>query len=72
MERTVLYANEGMVLTNGVAFGKVIFLAEGESAESYTEITEAESIQMVESGKIGNEATEADYQSALAEFGVKL
>lgn len=72
MERTVLYASEGMILTNGVTFGKVIYLADGESAESYTEITEAEFLQMVENGKIGNEATEADYQSALAEFGVKV
>lgn len=72
MERTVLHATEGMVLTNGVNFGKDIFLAEGESAEGYTEITEAEFLQMVESGNIGNEATEADYQAALAEFGVKL
>jgi hypothetical protein len=72
MERTVLYANEGMVLTNGEVFGKVVFLADGESAETYTEITDAEYLQMVESGSFGNEATKTDYQAALAEFGVKL
>mgnify|MGYP003291518022 CR=1 FL=1 len=72
MERTVLYADEGMILTNGVSFGKTIFLAAGESPESYTEIEEAVFLQMAESGSLGNEATETDYQAALAEFGVKL
>lgn len=40
--REVLYADEGMVLTDGAHYGKVIFVGEGKSAEDYHEITEAE------------------------------
>lgn len=40
--RNVLYADEGMVLTNGETYGKVIYLAEGADASDYHEISEAE------------------------------
>lgn len=33
--RTVLYANEGTVLTNGTDYGTVIWLAEGISPDTY-------------------------------------
>ena len=40
--RTVLYADEGMVLTNGTDYGKEIWLAEGADPAAYRQITEAE------------------------------
>lgn len=40
--RQILYAEDGMVLTDGTTYGRVIFLAEGEDAAKYREISEAE------------------------------
>lgn len=41
-KRTVIYADEGMILTDGSTYGTQIFLAEGEGSEKYTEITKEE------------------------------
>lgn len=40
--RTVIYADEGKILTNGEIYGKQIFLAEGVSEDDFYEITEEE------------------------------
>lgn len=45
--RTVMYADEGMVLTDGNTYGTTVFLAEGESGEAYREITKAEYEQKI-------------------------
>lgn len=41
-ERKILYADEGMVLTDGETYGTTIYLADDESGESYREIPKAE------------------------------
>ncbi len=41
-ERTILYADAGMILTNGEIYGREIFLAEGMDAKSFCEISETE------------------------------
>lgn len=45
--RIKLTASKGYTLTNGVAFGKEIFLGESDSAENWREITDedAEKLQ---------------------------
>jgi hypothetical protein len=47
---TVLKADEGMTLTNGEAFGKVVYLGKNDSAFNWHEITdeEAEKLQTAE------------------------
>lgn len=43
MKQTItLYADEGMILTDGKDFGKIIYLAECEDKDKYREITEEE------------------------------
>lgn len=37
--RTVLYADEGTVLTNGTDYGTIIWLADGVSADDYHAIS---------------------------------
>ena len=40
--RTVIYAEDGHVLTNGEIYGKQIFLADGVSESDFYEITDEE------------------------------
>lgn len=42
MERRILIAHEGMILTNGEVYGTQIFLAEGVDASAFYEITREE------------------------------
>ena len=42
MDRKVLKASEGMVLTNGTIFGRTIYLANGLNESDFYEITVAE------------------------------
>ncbi len=46
--KTILYADEGMILTNGEIYGKVIYLAEGASENNFYEITEDEYKKIIE------------------------
>lgn len=71
-----LTASEGMVFTNGEAYGKEIYLGANDSPDNWREITDAEHAAILEAMKNGsfdpNRANEVDYQAALAEFGVKV
>ena len=42
MERKILHAREGMILTNGEIYGTQIFLADGVDASTFYEITREE------------------------------
>ena len=42
----VLKADEGMTLTNGEAFGKVVYLGINDSVENWHEITDADAEEM--------------------------
>lgn len=44
----MLKADEGMILTNGEIYGKVIALGKGDSADNYHEITEEEYQKILE------------------------
>ena len=39
--RTVLIADEGMILTDGEKFGKTVYLGEGADASTWREVPEA-------------------------------
>lgn len=66
-ERKILYADEGMVLTDGTIYGSIIYLAEGADETAFYQITEEEYNEITSS----EQAEEADYIEALERFGVK-
>lgn len=45
---TKLIASEGMILTDGTIYGKVIYLAEGQDKSSFYEITKDEYERIME------------------------
>lgn len=50
---TVLKADENMTLTNGEAFGKVVYLGKNDSVDNWHEIPEVEAQAMMEEGESG-------------------
>lgn len=71
IENNILTADIGMMLTNGETFGKTVCLGMGDTIDNWHEITEeeAERLQNTET-PTEDEATEADYISALENLGV--
>ena len=64
--RKILTAEEGMVLTDGVSYGTIIYLADGDDGSRFHPITTEE----YEARTASPLAKEADYHAALARMGV--
>ena len=62
-----LIADEGMTLNNGEAFGKTVWLANGDDGARWQEVTDEEAAILKRDLE---EATAEDYQVAMAEMGV--
>ena len=69
---TVLLADEGMVLTDNSSFVTTVRLGKGDDGASWYEITTEEAEKRMNEEITEDEATEADYQAALREMGVKV
>lgn len=59
-KRTIIYAEDGHILTNGEIYGRQIFLAEGVSAEDFYEITDEEYQKILDEQRAATEATISD------------
>lgn len=68
----VLLADEGMMLTDDSSFGSVVRLGKEADESVWYEITAEEAEKRMNEETAEDEATEADYQSALREMGVKV
>lgn len=70
VNENTIKADEGMVLTDGNAFGTTVYLGKYDLVDNWHEITEeeAERLQNAEM-PTEEEATEADYISALEDLG---
>ena len=69
---TVLRADEGMMLTNDSSFGATVYLGKEDDGSTWYEITAEEAEKRMNGEITEDEATEADYQSALREMGVNV
>ena len=56
--RNILYADEGMILTNGTDYGTIIYLAEGISADGYYEVPMSEYEDILKAEEVNSEETE--------------
>ena len=69
---TVLIADDGMMLTNDSSFGTTVRLGKDDDGAKWYEITAEEAEKRMNEETTEDDATEADYQSALREMGVKV
>lgn len=49
-ERVILYAEEGMVLTDGNIYGKTIYVADDKDKNEFSEITDEEYEKILKEG----------------------
>lgn len=70
-ERIILTADDGYIYTNGKIYGSTIYLADGENADGFYQITREEYTAIIEA-ESDETATEEDYQNALKEMGVDI
>ncbi|MBO5842564.1 MAG: hypothetical protein J6R46_06160 [Clostridia bacterium] len=70
MAKEILTASDGMVLTDGDVYGTRISLAIDRDPAEFYEITREEYEAIMAEEMDGDRATAADYEAALAEFGV--
>ena len=72
MNRKILKASDGMILTNGEVYGSEIYLADGVDESTFYEIPESQIVEGEIEGEILNsdEASIDDYKEALARLGV--
>lgn len=69
---TVLFADEGMMLTDGSSFGTTVRLGKGDDGVKWYEITAEEAEKRMNDEPTEDDATEDDYQAALREMGVNV
>lgn len=69
---TVLTADSGMMLTDDTSFGTTVRLGKEADESVWYEITVEEAEKRMNEETAEDDATEADYQNALREMGVKV
>lgn len=69
---TVLTADDGMMLTDDTSFGTTVRLGKEADEAKWYEITTEEAEMRMNGETTEDEVTEADYQDALREMGVKV
>lgn len=60
MERKILTAEDGMILTNGTVYGRVIYLADGANEDEWYAITEAEYEAIMDSERVDEHTLEQE------------
>ena len=70
MEENKIVAKDGYILTNGSAFGKIVFLGVHDLEENWYEITIDEYNEIINAEL--EEANEDDYIEALQTMGVEI